>query len=101
MKTTKEMRAWYLKRLDIMQRLGESQMGIEIEIPTEQELREYLHDYANETALLFERHLIADVDDAVKLLDAARDANTQAYHNPPCEECLGCRLRTFLKELDA
>ena len=47
------------------------------------------------------QRLLADVDDAVRLLDAARDANTQAYHNPPCEECLGCRLRTFLKEPDA
>ncbi len=44
------------------------------------------------------RRLIDDVDDATALLDAARDANTQAYHNPPCEECLGCRVRTFLKE---
>ena len=36
-------------------------------------------------------------------LEEAIDNNTQgtakAYHEPPCDECMGCRSRTALKDL--
>ncbi len=38
-------------------------------------------------------------DEAARLLDAARDANTRAYHTPLCGECVGCCIRAFLARL--
>ncbi len=71
--TTVEERAFYLKRLDVIRAMMDSQFSDEPP-PSNEDWKKYVGDYANESALLFERRLIADVARLEQKCEALEDS---------------------------
>ena len=48
---------------------------------------------------LAESHLLPLTEALEEAIDNSTPGTAKAYHDPPCDECMGCRARKALKAL--